>query len=285
MRLIDRFGLALAGFGLALAPASSAAFARPAATAAAHARFIPLEGGQNFRDMGGYRTADGRHVKWGVLYRSGSMAKLTIADFQTLQSLRIQSIVDLRDNGERSREPLSRPAGFTPAVLTTDYALDRSEIAKAFSTPNVTAEQARRIFDQFYAALPYQFAPQYRILFAQLLAGKTPLIVNCSAGKDRTGVASALILTALGVPRQTVVQDYMLSMKGFQPAKTASGVDPRMAGYSPQVAEILRGVEPRFLNAAFAAIESRPGGLNGYFRNELKLTPADLKRLKSLYLE
>jgi protein-tyrosine phosphatase len=288
MRLINRFGLVLAGFALAVSPGAPAAFARPVAVAksdSARQRFVLLDGGQNFRDMGGYRTADGRRVKWGVLYRSGSMAKLTIADFQKLQSLRIRTIVDLRDNGERTREPLSRPATFTPAVLVKDYALDRSEIGKALGSPNLTGEQAREVFDRFYAALPFTFADQYRQLFAQLLAGNAPLIVNCSAGKDRTGVASALILTALGVPRATVIQDYLLSKQGFQPGKTASGVDPRMAGFSPEVAQVLAGVEPRFLNAAFKAIESRPGGLNGYFRNELGLTPADLKRLKSLYLE
>lgn len=288
MRLNDRFCWFLAAFSLAVVPAAPAAFARPVTAAkidSARQRFILLEGSQNFRDMGGYRTADGRHVKWGVLYRSGSMAKLTNADFEKLQSLRIRTIVDLRDNGERTREPLSRPAAFTPAVLTKDYALDRGEISKALGTSNLTAEQARQVFDRFYAALPFSFADQYRQLFAQLLAGNVPLIVNCSAGKDRTGVASALILTALGVPRETVIQDYLLSKQGFQPGKTASGVDPRMAGFSPEVAQVLAGVEPRYLNAAFKAIESRPGGLNGYFRNELGLTPADLKRLKRLYLE
>jgi protein-tyrosine phosphatase len=288
MRLVTRFALVVSGFALAAVPAASTAFARPVAaakSAIAKPRFIALQGGQNFRDMGGYRTVDGRHVKWGVLYRSGSMTRLTIADFQKLQSLRIRTIVDLRDSGERTREPLNRPAQFTPAVFTKDYALDHSDISKAFSSPNVTVEQARQLFDHFYSALPFSFADQYRQLFAQLLAHNTPLIVNCSAGKDRTGVASALILTALGVPRATVIQDYLLSKQGFQPGKTASGVDARMAGFSPEVAQVLAGVEPRFLNSAFKAIESRPGGMNAYFRNELGLTPADLKRLKTLYLE
>lgn len=289
MKVSTRILCALGGCALLVAPAATTPLAAhgtaAAKSTAARPRLIPLEGGQNFRDMGGYRTVDGRHVKWGVLYRSGSMARLTIADFQTLQALRIRTIVDLRDNGERTREPLNRPAQFTPAVFTKDYALDRADISKAFASPNVTADQARELFDHFYAALPFSFADQYRQLFAQLLAHNVPLIVNCSAGKDRTGVASALILTALGVPRETVIQDYLLSKQGFKPGKTASGVDSRMAGYSPEVAKVLAGVEPRFLNAAFNAIESRPGGMQAYFRNELGLTSADLKRLKSLYVE
>ena len=292
MRLIDKFGLALAGFALAVAPVAPAAFAKPVAAAKSEAprqRFVLLEGGQNFRDMGGYRTTDGHRVKWGMLYRSAAMSRLTAGDFATLQKLGVRTVVDLRSIDERTRAPFSPPAGFTPAVLTRNYDLASSELAKAMMGPqSMNADQARALFERSYTTIPFEFAGQYRAMFAQLLARNVPMIVNCSAGKDRTGVASALILAALGVPRQTIVQDYLLSNPGAQPVKTtlaSSAVDPRMRSLSPDVAQVLMGVDARYINAAFKAIDSRPGGLNGYFRDELGLTPADLKRLRTFYVE
>ena len=277
---------------MALAAAPMAAPAAQAVVAKgqpAHERFIPLEGGQNFRDLGGYRTSDGHTVKWGLLYRSAAMHRLTSGDFRTLKSLGVQTIIDLRATDERTRDRLSPSEGFAPAVFTRDYDMASSQLAKTMQAfGSMTPATARTAFAGSYAVIPFEFAGQYRQMFAQLLARKVPLIVNCSAGKDRTGIASALILTALGVPRATIVQDYLLSNPDAQPRRATPippSNDPRSRGVDPQVMAILAGVEAPFLESAFKAIESRPGGMNGYFKNELGLTPADLERLKALYLE
>jgi len=290
MNLIKRIGCALAGVALAVSPMATPAMdALAAKSRAAHERFVPLEGGQNFRDLGGYRTSNGRSVKWGLIYRSATMGKLSAGDFQALKAMGVRTVVDLRASDERKREPFSPPAGFAPAMLTRDYELGSSELAKAMrSTPTMTAETARNAFVTSYATVPFEFAGQYRQMFAQLLARNVPLIVNCSAGKDRTGVAAALILTALGVPRATIMQDYLLSNPSAQPRRATpipAATDPRMRGMAPDVAAVLAGVDAPYLDSALKAIESRPGGMNGYFRNELGLTPADLRRLKTLYLE
>jgi protein-tyrosine phosphatase len=251
-------------------------------------RLVALHGGQNFRDMGGYRSGDGRTVRWGVLYRSGSMHHLTQEDLAILRELGIQTIVDLRSSQEREREPLADAAGFAPAVLAEPYVFADSEMGRALPSAKMEADHARTAFERAYGFIPFQFVNQFRAIFSQLLAGKVPMIINCSGGKDRTGVAAALVLTALGVPHEEVIEDYLLSKVHFRPKVAAAspvGNDSRWRDLAPELMDVLRGVEESYLNAAFKAIEEQSGGLEGYFQAELGLSPADLDQLKSLYLE
>jgi len=251
-------------------------------------RVVSLQGGQNFRDMGGYPAADGRSVKWRTLFRSGSMHRLTAEDFATLQEFGIQTIVDLRSTNERTREPLGAHDGFIPTVFAEPYVFADSQLGRALPSSNMEAEHARQAFERAYGFIPYQFAKQFQAIFDQLLAGKVPIIINCSGGKDRTGVACALVLTALGVPRETVVEDYLLSKVHFRPrmaAESPVGADRRWQNMAPELMDVLRGVQQSYLDAAFAAVDEQSGSLDDYFRTELGLAPADLDQLKSAYLE
>jgi protein-tyrosine phosphatase len=287
MKLFNTIGYLAVSLAIGVAPVTPAALARPTVAAKADSqRFLVLEGSQNLRDLGGYRTADGHRVKWGLIYRSATMSKLTPGDFAALQKLGVKTIIDLRSSDERTSDPMRKPDSFNPTVLTKDYQLQGLEISKVLASPNRDAEQARKAFEGFYATLPYQFADQYKRLFAQLLARQTPLVFHCTAGKDRTGVAAALLLTALGVPRETIVQDYLLSKPSAQPRRAGAlpMMDPRMGNLPREIVDVLMGVDERFINAAFAAIEARSGSVDAYFRNDLGLTRADLRRLRSLYL-
>ncbi|KTT95243.1 protein tyrosine phosphatase, partial [Sphingomonas yabuuchiae] len=192
-------------------PAGVGASAPAPVAAPADTRVLPLQGGRNFRDLGGYRTADGRTVKWGLLYRSGQMHDLTPADYVTLQKLGIRTVCDFRDTAERTREPTLWPAGQRPKVLSDDYALDMSAMRLPGDPSTWTHEQVVTAMTATYPKLLDQFNGQYRRMFAELLAGDVPLAFHCTAGKDRTGVAAALLLTALGVPRATIIDDYLLS--------------------------------------------------------------------------
>ncbi len=269
-----------------LVAVTGVADARPAAAArTAHDRLVPLQGGQNFRDLGGYRTSDGRIVKWGMLYRSGAMNALTPADFATLAQRGLRTVCDLRDTRERSKAPVGWPTGHAPSVFADDY--DMTGAMRELADPALDGVKARAMMQRTYADLPFRFAGQYRRMFAELAAGHAPLAVNCSAGKDRTGVAAALLLTVLGVPRATVMQDYLLSNRYFDPARAAAQ-DPNTAAFAQRLpadaVKALMGVEPAYLDAAFAAIEARPGGLAAYLRDQLGLDPATVRRLRDLYL-
>jgi protein-tyrosine phosphatase len=280
LALVALIALAL----IALAQTPEMAWARAPAVASAPSRVLPLEGGQNFRDLGGYRTVDGRTVKWRVLFRSGAMDTLTAGDFETLRGLGIVTVCDLRSTRERAQHPVSWPAGYTPKVLAADYDADPGPLAKVLGDPTTSGEAARAAFASLYAELPYRFAGQYRVMFHELLAGHVPLAFNCSGGKDRTGVGAALLLSALGVPREKVMEDFLLSNRTMDVAKEVAKTPGRWAKFKPEAVQAIMGVDRSYLEAAFSAIDQRSGGLKGYYRRELGLSAADLKRLRSLYL-
>lgn len=278
----------------AVAPVAVAAPATPAPAleaADAPGRLIPLEGGQNFRELGGYRTADGRHVRTGLIYRSGSMTHLTPADFAALGERNIRTVVDFRDNRERAAEPVVWPESVAPIVLVgEDISSTSDEFVRTLMAPDNDGPRTRAMMAHFYRDIPFRYAPQYRVMFAQLLEQRAPLVFNCSAGKDRTGIAAALLLTALGVSRETVVEDYLLSNRHFNPRRLTASAndDPQAAFYRnlpPEVLQALMSVDRSYIESAFAAIEARPGGLDAYYRDQLGLDAAAIERLRSLYLQ
>jgi protein-tyrosine phosphatase len=253
----------------------------PVATPAHH-RVLPLQGGRNFRDLGGYRTANGRTVKWGLLYRSGQMHDLTPADYVTLQKLGIRTVCDFRDTRERTTEPTLWPAGQRPKVLSDHYALDMSSLRLPGDPSTWTQRQVVTAMTATYPKLLEQFNGQYRRMFAELLTGDVPLAFHCTAGKDRTGVAAALLLTALGVPRATIVDDYLLSNRHMAPMPAhPTGF---WAKLSPEAARTFAGVDRRYIDAVFAVTDRHPGGTMGYLRDELGLDAGKIAKLRALYL-
>ncbi len=262
--------------------------ARSATVAPAHQRLLPLQGGQNFRDLGGYRTTSGHTVRWGLLYRSGSMHFLTPADYAYLSKLGIRTVCDFRDTRERSTEPVVWPAGKAPRVLADDYAMDSIGVGKSAPRRTPTAEDARASMTALYSGLLTQFNSQYRRMFGELLAGRAPLTFNCTAGKDRTGVAAALLLTALDVPRQTVIDDYLLTNRYFDPAKVVRSDDQASAQWRklpPEVLKAYMAADRVYIEAVFHTMDQHHGGVTGYLHDELGLTQSDLAKLRRMYTE
>ncbi len=262
----------------------------PTQALAAASHLVTFEGSNNFRDIGGYTTADGKTVKTGVVYRSAALNRVTPAGFTYLKTLGIRTNVDFRSTEERAKAPVVWPADMNVTVFAVDYTMDNSGMMALFTHGPVTAEQTAGAMSQFYRQAPFQFGPQYKTLVHEILAGHTPVVYNCTAGKDRTGVATAVILTLLGVSRETVIQDYLLSNQYFTPDMPRAGepTDPQMAFFrtlSPDVVKALMGVDRRYLEAAFDAIESRPGGWDRYVHEDLALSDADVAALKTRLLK
>ncbi|SFS09346.1 tyrosine-protein phosphatase [Sphingomonas jatrophae] len=257
----------------------------PVAVSAPHQRVLPLQGGQNFRDLGGYRTADGRTTKWGLLFRSGSMHFLTPADYSYLQSRGIRTVCDFRSSDERSAEPADWPAAKRPNVLADDYAMDSMGI---MPSPQQTPEQARAMMAATYPQIVSRFKGQYRRMFGELLAGRAPLAFNCSAGKDRTGVAAALLLTALGVPREAVIEDYLLTNRYFDPRKVVRSSAQLSSGWKsmpPGVLKAYMSADRSYIEAALRVLDQHKGGADGWLRDEMGLSRADLATLRNMYTE
>jgi protein-tyrosine phosphatase len=253
-------------------------------------RVLPLEGVRNFRDLGGYQTGDGRRVRWRHLFRSASLGALTPRDHAQLDALGLRVICDLRATDERARDPVRWPGDAAPRLLQRDYALDLSMLVRAMTRPDVTLAEAKAAFHELYASLPLRFTESYRALFAALLAGEAPLAFNCSAGKDRTGVGAALLLSALGVPRATIVEDYLLSNEHYRPGpEVAAAMSERhgrwLLALPPQMLQLMLTVDADYLEAAFRAVEHSHGSVAGYLEGALGVDAAARELLRGRYTE
>ncbi len=260
-------------------------------------RVLPLEGGRNFRDLGGYETAGGKSVKWGHVYRSGVMDGLTDADYDYLSDLGIKTVCDFRASGEREEEPTDWRAGQIDYLTFPDPAGD-DDMSRAFAAvlmaPDVTGEQVRDVFIEAYRSMHLGYAPAYTEMFNQLANGNIPLAFNCSAGKDRTGVAAALVLSALGVPRETVVADYALSeqvvdfMAEFEVGRADVDPDSPYAFFARLPADVVRPImrtEPAYIEATFEAIEAEYGSVESFIQSELDVDNGELARIRARLLE
>lgn len=254
-------------------------------------RLLPLEHGSNFRDIGGYPAAGGKHVRWGMIYRSGATPLLTDADLKTVEGLHLTNMVDLRSSEERQLAP-SRIDGVPYAAV--GYSM--SAIIHAMRP--AAGQSAPANGSALYRSMPDMLAPQMRILFDRLLAKQGPLVYNCSAGQDRTGFASALILSALGVPREVIVADYHLStgyrrpeyeMAQFDPAAFPDNIAAKLfahAGSAARKAAPLREADgTAFLTAAFDEIDRRYGSVPAYLDKVVGVSAVDIAALRAAYLE
>lgn len=231
-------------------------------------RLLQLEGGINFRDMGGYPTTDGRRVKWGKLYRSGSMARLTPADAAQLVDLGIRCVVDFRSVREQKRDPNR----WCAEAGVTYWSRDHQEVFGQLHTMAErgidSEEQAMEIMAEGFRHLPFQQAPAYAELIRRIADGHVPIAFNCTAGKDRTGGAAALVLSVLGVPRDIIVADFTLTEQAVN-LRTAFGARPQdanspYAGLSEAVMDALAGARPAYISAFLDSIAERCGSAEGY---------------------
>ena len=254
-------------------------------------RLVPLAGVQNFRDIGGYRTLDGRHVVWGRIYRSAELSRLTPADLTAVTRLNIHTIYDLRSVSERRAEPTAWTGSGAPAILTRDYDLDLSAMAGLYQgTP--TVDRARAAFVNLYSTFLDTQRSQEAALFEALLRNEGATLYHCTAGKDRTGLATAMILSALGVARETILYDYELSNRYFSAVIPASGSGANQAKpqvesgrLPPDVAAVFMRVDADYLIAVFEQIDRDYGSIETYLDQRLGVDADDIRRLRALYTE
>ena len=251
-------------------------------------RVLPLDGVQNFRDLGGYPTADGRRVRWRRLFRSGTMARLSAADTDGLRALGIRAICDLRTNAERERHPTLWCDTATTALWHRDHDRSSGVIASLLSRAELTASDTSAVIEAAYRTMAFEQAPSYRALFLMIAAGQLPLVFNCSAGKDRTGIVAALILSVLGVPRETVIEDYLLSNANVARLRTHLESDPRygpfIAGAGDAALPLLRA-EASYLAAMFDSLEQHHGSVEAYLREALELPAETLPAIREALLD
>ena len=239
-----------------------------------------LTGAPNFRDLGGYRTADGSAtVRRHHLFRSDHLGSLEADDIQLLSGkLRERvRVLDLRGVTERETA-VCRLNGVTVHSLSIEPTIVQvlSDLTDAGHT--LTSADVVGHMQDTYRGFVRHNTHRFSSLFGHLLESDDPLVFHCTAGKDRTGFAAALILLALGVSHDDVLRDYMLTNQRLKP-KT------EWKGLAPDVASVLYRVQPEFLEAAFDAVRDKYGGVDNYLRDGLNLREPERARLQELYLE
>lgn len=249
---------------------------------------LTLEGGLNFRDMGGYATADGRRVKWRHLYRSGVMAQLTPADAEHLRGLGIRNVIDLRSVREQEREPTLWCAEAGVDYWARPHSDVFGDTNAMLRDPEITEDAARGAVADGFRSLAYQQAPAFAELVRRIAAGRVPIAFNCAAGKDRTGGAAALVLAMLGVPRETILADYMLTRAALDGSEIYAARWVKMSASVAHIPEAvlvaLRGVHPEYMIAFFEGIKAQSGSVEGYL-GELGFTAGDIEGARGHLLE
>lgn len=236
-------------------------------------RHLPMTGGYNFRDLGGFKTKDGKFVKWGKVFRTDDLNKLTEADLNYLSGIPITTIVDFRSEEERIAAPDQNPASvkhnyplsIVPGDLLNLVKKDTSKmdmplLMKKINQMLVTDSSCIKAYSTFFDLLQKK--------------EETPLLFHCSAGKDRTGFGAALFLYALGVDEETIYSDYLMS-NVYLDDKYAPLVEQ-----NPSTKDLYL-VKKEYLQAAISEIKSKYGSIENYLEKELNV---DLNLMKEKYL-
>ena len=256
-------------------------------------RVIRLDGTSNTRDIGGYPATDLRTVRWRQIIRSENLSRLTAEDFRELEEIGVKTVIDLRTDRERERSPTvwqgdNPPRFFNFAVGEAD---DRWYKAQRRMTKSnrFTAKQSQAHMVEGYRMMAEAGVPSYRQLMDLVLdESNWPILIHCNAGKDRSGVAIALILEALGVDRATIMEEYLLTNKLVRAEQKAAFLAEKLkfTGGSARVGRTptarawlpIVGVQPEMLEAFYASVDERYGSMAA-FLDELGVDQADRNAL------
>lgn len=255
-------------------------------------RLLPIKNGYNFRDLGGYPTTDGHTTKWHRLIRSGSLARLDQADLKCLEKVPVKVDIDLRAPAEITAAPDHVPATAQYYQLPvfasdeTDASHSDEEIAAQMQQPG---NGYRHMLDVYRRMVTITSAKKaYQKLFALLLEDHDGTILyHCTAGKDRTGMASFLILSALGVDEEIIMEDYLLTNAVTHDFRDKWLQSMRDKGASEELVTnraALSSVAPDYLNTAIKLIKENYGDVEHYLHDHLELTNDDITQLRRLYL-
>lgn len=253
----------------------------PTAPAAAQ-RHIPLHGCSNFRDLGGYSGHQGQRLRWGQVYRSDHLADLSAGDLAQLDALGVARAVDFRGAQERAQHGYDWPQ-LQQHSLVIEPTLVHEAMQLLKVGGHLSVADTVALMQATYRGLVVESAPVFARWFALLLEDERPLVFHCTAGKDRTGWAAALLLHALGVAPEVIAQDYLLTNQLYRrPAALAA----QAAQHIPQdVLHVLWTVQPAFLDSAYAAVAQHWGSIHAYLHEALGLGPSALAQLRGRYLQ
>lgn len=231
-------------------------------------RRVPLDGAYNFRETGGYPTLDGRWVRSGLVFRTDHLNELSDADLDTLKTIGIRSVYDFRLTDEVDRQPSRLPSSLTPVQLGFgDSGIDGAmiDVVRDILVGKRPIPDAS-FWDENYITILDGGRPMFVQLFSALAdPANLPAMFHCTGGKDRTGLANAMLLSTLGVDQSTVIDDFLLTNLYRTPFRIAA-LTPglRDAGVDVAAAIPIIGVCRSALVAALAHLETHYGGVEAF---------------------
>ena len=254
-------------------------------------QLIPLSGSNNFRDIGGIPTRDGRYVRWGQIYRSDRLSALTKGDLRYLESLGLQTVYDFRSESEVEEDP-----NILPSIDGLEYinepiyfdVEDTTHIKERILSGEMSEIEAGDILVQGNRLFATDMSQRFKPFIDCLLEGKGPIVYHCTSGKDRTGFATLLLLSAVNVGRDTIVEDYLLSnyyryklnANRLRKLRYASIVKRNL---NASTIAPLMVVDRRYINAAYDAIDEKYGSIDAFLEQEYGLTAEKRAELVDLY--
>jgi protein-tyrosine phosphatase len=255
------------------------------------ARFLKLEGAVNFRDVGGYITESGQQVRTGLVYRAGSLGNLSEAALAQLQAMEIKLVCDFRSQQEMNAEPDRLPQNPRPLYLHSPLhdPDEKQEQRRRLMTILFNRQQLTNMMPDYYTRVAIDAnARLYGDLLRRLSdPANLPAIFHCAAGKDRTGIAAALLLRVLGVSAETVVADYSLSNRFHQDFYDAGqkAIQPLVKfGMSAADIQPLLLAHPETMRFTLAHIDQHYGSVEHYLTTAAGLDSADITRLRQTFL-
>lgn len=262
--------------------------------AATFQRVLPLEGGCNFRDLGDYQTNDGRRIRPATIFRSGVMSYLTPNDHPHLTGLELRTICDLRRADEREQEPTRWPNEIKMIAWDLDQGKISPTHGASYEKKTIGADYFRDAMIGFYRAMPRVLHPQLKGILEHLVRGEVPLLFNCTAGKDRTGFSAAILLHILGVPRETIFEDYELTnqavdLQAFMLKNKHTGLGLASPTHTlqemgPEVWSALLVADRAYLTASFEQIEEDHDSVDNYVRDVLCVDAEVIEQLRDALL-
>jgi protein-tyrosine phosphatase len=253
-------------------------------------RKITLQGSPNFRDLGGYEGSDGRHLKWGRLYRSSKLSALSETDIDYVQRLGVTLICDFRQSVERELEPTALWESPTHMVahLPIMPGSSQSFLDNLYSGV-IDVQDSAGFMETLNRELVATQMPRYAEMFEFLLAKDQRMLIHCASGKDRTGFGAALILDVLGVEEDEIVADYLLTnaclpLDEEMERLTAHVTDSSGGALAYDVLRPMVEVRPEYILACFEEIRHRYDSKQHFYQAALGLDKEKIERLRENYL-